>query len=86
MNTYVVALDVGGTTMKGGLVTATGEILHIDRRPTPRAEGPQKVLEKIRDFIDDLAAAGQGTTAASGIVVPGPVADNTAIYSANIGW
>ncbi|MFC6079903.1 ROK family protein [Sphaerisporangium aureirubrum] len=86
MSTYVVALDVGGTSMKGGLVTAEGEILLTDRRPTSRTEGPLRVIEKIRDFVEDLSAAGKGTTAAVGIVVPGPVAGNTAVYSANIGW
>ncbi|MEO3810987.1 ROK family protein [Sphaerisporangium sp. B11E5] len=86
MTTYVVALDVGGTSMKGGLVTAAGEILLTGRRPTPRDEGPHKVVDTIRAFVAELAEAGQGTPAAVGVVVPGPVADNTAVYSSNIGW
>ncbi|MFC4532081.1 ROK family protein [Sphaerisporangium dianthi] len=56
---YVVALDVGGTSMKGGLVASDGEVLLTDRRPTPRDEGPQRVIEAIRTFIDDLARSGR---------------------------
>ncbi|MET8139853.1 ROK family protein [Sphaerisporangium sp. NPDC005288] len=56
---YVVALDVGGTSMKGGLVTSGGEVLLTDRRPTPRDEGPLRVIEAIRAFIDHLAESGR---------------------------
>ncbi|MBB6472574.1 ROK family protein [Sphaerisporangium rubeum] len=86
MTTHVVALDVGGTSMKGGLVTAGGDILLTDRRPTPRTEGPGKVIATIREFIADLAGAGETPPTAVGVVVPGPVSDNTAVYSSNIGW
>ncbi|GII79823.1 sugar kinase [Sphaerisporangium rufum] len=83
---HVVALDVGGTTMKGGLVSATGQVLIAERRPTPRADGPLRVIEAIRAFTGELAAAGPGTPAGVGIAVPGLVTADTAVYSANIGW
>ncbi|MEV7971283.1 ROK family protein [Sphaerisporangium sp. NPDC088356] len=85
-NAYVVALDVGGTAMKGGLVSSSGEVLLTDKRATPRAEGPLRVVEAIRTFIDDLAEAGQGTPSGVGLAVPGLVTSGTAVYSANIGW
>ncbi|MFI6889637.1 ROK family protein [Streptosporangium canum] len=86
MSSFVVALDVGGTSMKGGLVTRSGEVLRTDRRATPRDEGPAAVVGTIRSFIDDLAAAGGGTPAGVGLAVPGLVTADAALYSANIGW
>jgi glucokinase len=86
MNTYVIALDVGGTSMKGGLVSSSGEVLLTDRRPTPRAEGPLRVVEAIRAFIDELAEAGPGAPSGVGLAVPGLVTSDTAVYSSNIGW
>ncbi|MEU6743010.1 ROK family protein [Streptosporangium sandarakinum] len=86
MSSFVVALDVGGTSMKGGLVTSTGEILLTDRRATPREQGPEAVVETIRSFIGDLAARGGGAPAGVGLAVPGLVTADAALYSANIGW
>ncbi|MDP9840954.1 ROK family protein [Streptosporangium lutulentum] len=86
MSSFVVALDVGGTSMKGGLVGRSGEIILTDRRVTPRDKGPAAVVGAIRSFIDELAVAGGGTPAGVGLAVPGLVTADTALYSANIGW
>ncbi|MEU8204501.1 ROK family protein [Streptosporangium sp. NPDC049046] len=86
MSSFVVALDVGGTSMKGGLVTRSGEIIRTDRRATPRDRGPAAVIATIRSFIDDLAAAEGGTLEGVGLAVPGLVTAEAALYSANIGW
>ncbi|MFF0578618.1 ROK family protein [Streptosporangium saharense] len=86
MSSFVVALDVGGTSMKGGVVTHSGEIAFTERRDTPRERGPAAVVESIRSFIDDLAVAGGGDPAGVGLAVPGLVTPNRALYSANIGW
>ncbi|MFD0665272.1 hypothetical protein [Thermocatellispora tengchongensis] len=40
MPPYVVALDVGGTSMKGGVVTADGTVAHTESRPTPARRTP----------------------------------------------
>ncbi|WP_055506095.1 ROK family protein [Nonomuraea pusilla] len=86
MSSFVVALDVGGTSMKGGLVSETGAVLHSERRPTPRAEGPDAVVAAIRDFISHLATAGDGTPEGVGLAVPGLVSETAASYAANLGW
>jgi glucokinase len=86
MSSFVVALDVGGTSMKGGLVGRSGEIILTDRRVTPRDKGPAVVVGAIRSFIDELAVAGGGTPAGVGLAVPGLVTADAALYSANIGW
>ncbi|MDF5755429.1 ROK family protein [Spongiactinospora sp. TRM90649] len=89
MSAFVVALDVGGTSMKGGVVTPDGVVLHTEHRPTPRAEGPDAVVAAIRAFIDHLSSAApdtEGAPAGVGLAVPGLVTPDTAVYSANIGW
>ncbi|MFD0472247.1 ROK family protein [Nonomuraea thailandensis] len=58
--TYVAAIDVGGTTMKGGLVTRDGTIHHAERRPTPRAGGPEEVVGAVAAFVADLARPRDG--------------------------
>jgi glucokinase len=86
MSSFVVALDVGGTSMKGGLVSESGAVLLSERRPTPRAEGPEAVVTAISDFISHLAASGDGNPAGVGLAVPGLVTDSAAVYAANLGW
>ncbi|WP_346104594.1 ROK family protein [Nonomuraea maheshkhaliensis] len=41
--------------MKGGLIAGDGMILYFERRPTPRAEGPGRVIEAISTFVTDLS-------------------------------
>lgn len=87
----VVALDVGGTVVKGGLVGADGTFVHTERRPTGREGGPDAVTERIIGFADDLrrTALDRGLApVAAGVVVPGIVdaATGTAVYSTNLGF
>ncbi|RBQ19896.1 ROK family protein [Spongiactinospora rosea] len=88
MSAFVVGLDVGGTSMKGGAVTRDGVVLHTERRPTPRADGPDAVVAAIRTFILDLSRVSPGGTelAGVGLCVPGLVTPDAALFSANIGW
>jgi glucokinase len=81
----VVALDVGGTAMKGALLTAEGTSYR--RWPTPRADGPDAVVAAALKAIDDLVAEA-GDAVAVGLVVPGLVDDDAgvAIDSENIRW
>ncbi|MEN3585499.1 ROK family protein [Streptomyces sp. ZYX-F-203] len=89
---HVIALDVGGTGMKGALVDAEGEVSHHARRHTPRGRGAPAVVAAILDFAGELAALGAdrfGSPArAAGVAVPGIVDERTgiAVHSANLGW
>lgn len=89
---YVIALDVGGTGMKAALMRADGELLHQDRRPTPRTEGPEAAAEAVLDFAADLRRLGVErygvAPAAAGVVVPGILdeAEGVVRYAANLGW
>jgi glucokinase len=82
----VVAIDVGGTTIKAGLVSADGTLRGAMRRPTRAADGPDAVVETILGVASDLAAL--GSVEAAGIVVPGVVDEvtGTAVWAANIGF
>lgn len=87
----VVAVDVGGTTLKGGLVGRDGTLLYMERRATPRAEGPERVIAAISAFVTDLSrarSAGGGVLepVAVGLALPGLVTATHAVFSAAIGW
>jgi glucokinase len=84
----VVALDVGGTTMKGALVTSDGHLVAERELPTRRDEGPARVVERILDATTALAEAAGPDARAIGLAVPGAVdeEDGVALASANLGW
>jgi glucokinase len=87
----VVALDVGGTTIKGGLVDHDGSVMVRLRRPTPPHDsGAGEVLATILATIDELAGAGPtgASVRAVGLVVTGIVDERRgmAVHSENVGW
>ncbi|MFF3607729.1 ROK family protein [Streptomyces sp. NPDC002463] len=87
----VIALDVGGTSMKGALVDRDMAALHTVRRATPRRWGPDAVIAEIAAVLHELdrnAATHGLTVRGAGVVVPGIVDEETrtAVYSANLGW
>lgn len=83
----VVALDVGGTAMKGVVLDADDRVVSFYQWPTPRSEGPAAVVEAVLRAVDELLVHAGGGVAV-GLVVPGLVddRDGVALYSENIGW
>lgn len=87
----MVALDVGGTRIKAGILDAESRIRterHID---TGRQDGPDAVTGRIQSIVQDLAdeARAEGLTpVAAGVALPAIVDEDTGnvIFSANIGW
>ncbi|MFK4086853.1 ROK family protein [Kribbella sp. NPDC020789] len=86
----VVAVDLGGTRMKCGLVAADGAVLHRETRPTPRAAGGRAVLDALLETVVEL---GQKATAdghrvrAIGVVVPGIIdAESGTVVAENLAW
>jgi glucokinase len=68
-----LVLDIGGTKIAAGLVDADGQLLHQNRRPTPRSIDPEEVWAAAeRTVIDALAAAG-GEVSGAGISSAGPI-------------
>ena len=87
----VVALDVGGTGMKCGLVSARGELLHAERHPTNAAAGGAAVVETILEVAAALAGKARAdglTPVAAGVAVPGVVDEEhgVAVWAANVGF
>lgn len=92
-NGWVLAVDVGGTTMKSALVDAEGRIQAVDRRATGREESGEAVVERILAFVDELIAKARATQGADqiraiGLAVPGLVdeANGIAVEAANLAW
>lgn len=87
----VIGLDVGGTVMKAALTGADGTVLHTDRRPTPRDDGPDAVVAALVEYAAELTTAATGrhlNARGLGVAVPGIIDEpaGVAVFSANIGW
>ncbi|MGW8764126.1 ROK family protein [Streptomyces sp. NPDC055815] len=87
----MLALDVGGTVMKGAVLDPVMRPVASLRRPTPRSEGPEAVVDAIAATLLDLerlAAERELRVEHAGVVVPGIVDEGMqrAVWSANIGW
>lgn len=83
----VIGVDLGGTAIKLGLVTATGEILKSMKIDTPQPSCPEQVLATIVDAIATLDPDRQG--AVIGLGVPGPTDKTGRIAQVSInleGW
>ncbi|GAA4838446.1 ROK family protein [Kitasatospora terrestris] len=88
---YVIALDVGGTAMKGAVVGPDLRPVLTLNRPTPVRDGPQAVVEAIREVLADLdtRALTRGIDPVrAGVVVPGIVDEELGEvrFSANLGF
>jgi glucokinase len=81
-----LAIDVGGTTLKGELVDAEGAVLAARSAPTPRGDAARDGIAALGRTL--LAEAVGRAVVGAGVVVPGLVdpAAGIATYSANIGW
>lgn len=93
MTGCVLALDVGGTAMKGAVLDRELTMRESRTFPTPVADGPHAVVAAIGDALAVLAgladAAGDlGPVRAAGVAVPGVVdeAKGVAVFASNIGW
>ncbi len=67
-----LGIDVGGTTIKGGLVSPTGTLDQQVRVETEK-ENPARLFKQIVDLIDQLrnAAGERGRVASAGVGIPG---------------
>lgn len=87
----IVAVDVGGTEMKGALFDERLRVRASERRHTPAADGPQAVIEAAAHLLGELVARASGAalrSVACGVVVPGIVDEDrgVAVLSANLQW
>ncbi len=74
MSLYAVGIDLGGTSIKGGLVEATRGVVHHSAIDTESDAGPEHVLDRITTLVRELRAkAPDGAIEGIGIGSPGSV-------------
>lgn len=67
---YLIGVDVGGTTIKAGLIDINGKITNIIEVPTEARKGRNKVIDNILYCINRVK---KGNIIGVGVGVPGPV-------------
>ena len=83
---YYIGIDLGGTNIKGALVSEQGEIVKQSTCPTHAEQGADAVTETIAQMIHDLAA--NEAIDSVGLGCPGMVDDKNGnvVYACNLGW
>lgn len=91
MGPVVIAIDLGGTSIKGALIDPVGTVRHVARFPTHAERGSRAVVDTVLDAAERLAASARElglTPVAAGVVVPGVIDEErgVAVWSANVGF
>ncbi|NED95676.1 ROK family protein [Phytoactinopolyspora alkaliphila] len=84
-----MALDVGGTRLKGGVYGTGGDELYTHAWITHRRGGPEAVVVAVLDVLDELRQHPAARAAEScGLAAPGIVdkVRGYALWSENLGW
>lgn len=83
----VIAVDVGGTSIKAAVVDESGAITADRARPTDAGGGPDAVVAQLLDLIESLREV-EPHVRAVGVVVPGAVNPQAGVaeFSANLGF
>ncbi|MGV8876899.1 MAG: ROK family protein [Rhodoglobus sp.] len=83
----VVAVDVGGSALKGSLVSETGETVSTISLPTPPVDIIEAIMRVIGDLMETATAHGHRVVAAA-VVTPGMVDESTGtvVYASNLNW
>lgn len=84
--TCVLAVDVGGTTIKAELADESGAVVAEGAVPTPKGAAALDAVAELGARL--IAGAGTVPVTAAGVVLPGIVdrERRLAVYSANVGW
>jgi len=73
----VIGVDLGGTTIKAGVVSADGTILYNNKFPSCAGEGPAKVIQQIHTAVRDAIRHANGVHIEGiGVGSPGVVDDD----------
>lgn len=87
----VLGIDVGGTSIKAAVLDAAGHERLRRVVPTDFSAGPEAIVAKIRELVQERTQAAASTNTpvrAVGLVVPGVVDADAGVarYASNIGW
>lgn len=89
MEKYALGVDLGGTSVKIGLVDNKGKILQKGAVPTKAEEGPERVIKQIKKGINEILDKSDRKIEGIGIGSPGAVntKKGTIEYPPNLpGW
>jgi glucokinase len=80
----VLAVDLGGTAMKGAVVAEDRTVIAELHRPTPTTG----IVDALLDLLRDLRAAAGADVVAAGVVTPGMLDEQRGVvhYASNLGW
>ncbi|MBN2908109.1 ROK family protein [Polycladomyces sp. WAk] len=73
MKGLYVGIDLGGTKIAGALVDRDGSILRRIRLETRVEQGPQAVIDRLVESIDQLMDGVRSTVKGVGVASPGPL-------------
>ncbi len=86
----VFGIDIGGTTVKCGLLTESGTLIKKDEIPTRKDNGGSLILDDIAEYINKVIAEDnidRDNICGIGMGVPGAVKDDgTVNRCVNLGW
>ncbi len=86
----VLAVDLGGTHIRVGVVSEAGGLEHLARVATRAELGPSSVIERMAgQIIETVARAGLDAAIPVGVASPGPLnpKTGTVLYTPNLpGW
>ena len=88
MSGVTIGVDVGGTTVAAGLVTADGQVLEHVQAPT-HARGPGSALETIMEVLDrlrDRARARGAAVSGVGVGIPGTVDAERGVVGVDVNY
>lgn len=83
----VLGLDVGGTTIKSGLVDSLGNLTDLRRTPTPQDTSGEKLVATLSELVGSYKESSPAISAV-GLCVPGIVdsENGIAVWSGTLGW
>jgi glucokinase len=73
----MIALDLGGTDLKAGLVDRAGALTHFNRRPSRTLESEDAPLEVIAEAVEELRARTGSRVGGAGLGSPGVIHPET---------
>lgn len=83
----VIAVDLGGTTVKGIALDARGTVLALETRPTVLGRVLESVIDVLLSLRSSVEASGVEVVGV-GVIAPGIVDEERGriAYAANLGW
>lgn len=70
---WMIALDLGGTDLKAGLLDRAGTLAHFTRRPSRTLESAEAPLEVIAETVEELRARSGSRVGGAGLGSPGVI-------------